>query len=445
MIGEGLMQNHFTGVDWAVLAAYFVATMSIGVYFYRRSRSTEGFTAAGRSLPGWVCGLSIFATYLSSISFLALPGKAFVGNWNAFVFSLSLPIATWIAVRWFMPFYRRSGEVSAYAHLERRFGSWARVYASLFYLLTQIARMGAVMYLMALALSVPLNWDIRTIIVVTGVSVTVYTFVGGIVAVIWADALQALVLMVGAVVCVVVMLWGLPEGPGQVFTIAAEHQKFSLGSYNPWDISEATFWVVLVYGLFINLQNFGIDQSYIQRYIASASDREARKSVWLGGLLYVPVSAVFFFIGTALFAYYQTHPDDLAEVRQTVAAQRLKNEEVSADRPDYAERLQATAASLTESDLGDKVFPHFIGKRLPQGVTGLLIAAIFAAAMSTLSTSLNSSATLLMSDYYRRFIDPEASEGRSMAVLYTATLVWGALGTGVALLLVNITSALDAC
>ena len=229
-----------------------------------------------------------------------------------------------------------------------------------------------------------------------------------------------------------------------MFTIAAEHQKFSLGSYNPWDISEATFWVVLIYGLFINLQNFGIDQSYIQRYIASASDREARKSVWLGGLLYVPVSAVFFFIGTALFAYYQTHPNDLAEVRQTVAAQRLKNEEVSADQPDYAERLQATAASLTESDLGDKVFPHFIGKRLPQGVTGLLIAAIFAAAMSTLSTSLNSSATLLMSDYYRRFIDPEASEGRSMAVLYTATLVWGALGTGVALLLVNITSALDA-
>ena len=213
MIGKGLMQNHFTGVDWAVLAAYFVGTMSIGVYFYSRSRSTEGFTAAGRSLPGWVCGLSIFATYLSSISFLALPGKAFVGNWNAFVFSLSLPIATWIAVRWFMPFYRRSGEVSAYAHLERRFGSWARVYASLFYLLTQIARMGAVMYLMALALSVPLNWDIRTIIVVTGVSVTVYTFVGGIVAVIWADALQALVLMVGAVVCVGGDALGAARGP----------------------------------------------------------------------------------------------------------------------------------------------------------------------------------------------------------------------------------------
>ena len=112
--------------------------MSIGFYFWRRSRSTEGFTVAGRSLPGWVCGLSIFATYLSSISYLALPGKSFADNWNPFVFSLSIPIATWIAVRWFLPYYRASGEVSAYALLEHRFGVWARLYASVFYLLTQI-------------------------------------------------------------------------------------------------------------------------------------------------------------------------------------------------------------------------------------------------------------------------------------------------------------------
>ncbi|MCD6395511.1 MAG: sodium:solute symporter, partial [Planctomycetes bacterium] len=302
------MQGYFSVIDWGVLAVYFVGTMSIGFYFYRRSRSTEGFTAAGRSLPGWVCGLSIFATYLSSISFLALPGKAYATNWNPFVFSLSLPIATWIAVHYFLPYYRASGEVSAYAHLEKRFGPWARGYVSLFYLLTQLARMGVVMYLIALSLYVLLDWDIYAIILIIGASVTLYAFVGGIVAVIWADALQAIVLMIGAGVCSLIMLFGMPQGPGQVFAIAAEHDKFSLGSFG-MSLAAPTFWVVLVYGVVINLQNFGIDQSYIQRYIASKSDKEARKSIWLGGLLYVPVSALFFFIGTQLFAYYQTHPD----------------------------------------------------------------------------------------------------------------------------------------
>lgn len=439
------MDRHFTGIDGVVLAAYFAATMGIGFYFYfyRRSRSTEGFTTAGRSLPGWVCGLSIFATYLSSISFLALPGKAYAENWNPFVFSLSLPIATWVAVRYFLPYYRRTGEVSAYAHLERRFGPWARVYASLFYLLTQLARMGAVMFLMALPLSVLLGWDIRAIILITGLSVTIYALVGGIVAVIWADAVQSLVLMGGAAICAVVMLLGMPEGPGQLFEIAAQGQKFSLGGFG-LSLAEPTFWVVLIYGVTMNLQNFGIDQNYIQRYIASRSDREARRSVWLGGLLYVPVSAVFFFIGTSLFAYYQAHPTALDEVRTAVAVQRIQTEGLDPHAPANQARLAEIRTGLTDADIGDRVFPHFIGASLPRGVTGLVIAAIFAAAMSTVSTSLNSSATLVMRDYYQRYVNRSASERQSMAVLYGATVVWGLLGTSIALLLIRVTSALDA-
>jgi len=433
------MNQHFTGIDWMVLAAYFAATMGVGFYFHRRSRSTEGFTAAGRSLPGWACGLSIFATYLSSISFLALPGKAYASNWNSFVFTLSLPLATCVAVRYFLPYYRRTGEVSAYAHLENRFGPWARVYASLFYLLTQLARMGAVMFLMALPLSILLGWDIRTIILITGVSVTIYSFVGGIVAVIWTDALQSLVLMAGAGICALVMLFGMPEGPGQLFEIAARNHKFSLGSFG-LSVAQPTFWVVLVYGVTMNLQNFGIDQSYVQRYIASRSDREARKSVWLGGLLYVPVSAVFFFIGTSLFAYYQTHPEALDEVRTAVAIQRAQSQGLDPTDPT---QLAEIKGSLTNTDIGDKVFPHFIGAKLPAGVTGLVIAAIFAAAMSTISTSLNSSATLLMRDYYQRYVNHAASERQSMAVLYVSTVVWGLLGTVLALGMTHVKSALD--
>lgn len=437
------MDKHFTGIDWIVLAAYFAGTMAIGFHFYRRSRSTEGFTAASRSLPGWACGLSIFATYLSSISFLALPGKAYATNWNPFVFSLSLPIATWVAVRYFLPYYRRTGEVSAYAHLETRFGPWARIYASIFYLLTQLARMGAVMYLMALPLSILLGWDIHTIILITGLSVTIYAFVGGIVAVIWTDAMQSIVLIAGAGVCAIVMLCSMPEGPGQVFSIALANDKFSLGSFG-LSPAEPTFWVVLIYGIVMNLQNFGIDQSYVQRYIASRSDREARKSVWLGGLLYVPVSAVFFFIGTSLFAYYQAHPAALEEVRTAVAAQNLQADGLDPTAGANQEALAAERNGLTEAQIGDKVFPHFIGAKLPVGVTGLLIAAIFAAAMSTVSTSLNSSATLLMRDYYQRYINLAATERQSMRVLYGATAAWGLLGTGVALLLIRVSSALDA-
>lgn len=426
--------EHFSGVDWVVLVGYFALTMSIGFYFYRKSRSSEEFMAAGRSLPGWACGLSILATYLSSISFLALPGKAYAANWNPFVFSLSLPIATWIAVKFFMPYYRRTGDISAYAHLERRFGPWARGYASFFYILTQLARMGVVMYLMALPLCVLLQKDLRWIIVFTGLSVTIYSFVGGVVAVIWADAMQAIVLMVGAVVCSVILLFNMPEGIGQVFEIAAEHHKFSLGSFSGV-LTESTFWVVLVYGIVINLQNFGIDQSYIQRYIASKSDREARKSVWLGGLLYVPVSAVFLFIGTQLFAFYEVHPEYKAEVKLIVAEQKILQTGLSKEEPDFKLKVIEKAASLQEKDIGDGVFPHFIGRMLPRGVTGLLIAAIFAAGMSTVSTSLNSSATLLVTDWYRRFFNRDANEKRTMAALYIATILWGILGTCVALLL----------
>jgi SSS family solute:Na+ symporter len=420
------MESHFTAIDWIVIAAYFAASLAIGFAVYRRTRNPEAFTAAKRSLPGWVCGLSIFATYVSSISFLALPGKAFASNWNPFVFSLSLPLTTWIAVRYFLPWYRASGDVSAYAHLEHRFGPWARAYAGFFYLLTQLARMGTVLYLMALPMSVLMGWDLKTIIIVTGVSVTLYSLLGGIVAVIWTDALQAVVLIVGALACAGFIFFNMPEGPGQAFSIAAEHHKFSLGSLGS-SLVEQTFWIVLANGLILNLQNFGIDQNYVQRYIASRSDSQARRSVWLGGLLYVPVSAVFFLIGTGLFAFYQTHPDDMGKLRQAVAVQHAAG---------------PAADSLTVEQISDKALPFFIGSRLPRGLTGLVIAGIFAAAMSTISTCLNSSATLLLTEVYRRYIRPAATDRQSMIVLYITSFLWGGLGTAAGLALIPISRAI---
>ncbi|MFK7735217.1 MAG: sodium:solute symporter [Pirellulaceae bacterium] len=434
----------FAAIDWFVLVVYFVSILSLGAFFWRRNRSADQFTAGGRSLSGWLCGLSIFATYLSSISYLALPGKSFVDNWNAFAFSLALPPAALLAVRYFVPLYRASGEVSAYSWLEHRFGLWARLFASCFYLLFQVARSGVVMYLMALPMAVLFGWDIRTLIVLTGVIVTAYSFVGGIVAVIWADAIQAVVLLLGALLALLILLTGMDGGVSAVVEVANENQKFSLGDTTLWQVSQPTIWVVLAYGLFDNLRNFGVDQSYIQRYIAAGSDREAAKSVWLGALLYVPVSALFLFIGSALFTWYEQHPADIEEVRMIVAEQKLMQAGVSKSSTEYSARIAETAAALEPKDLGDRVFPHFIASHLPPGIRGLLIAAVFAAAMSTVSTSLNSSATLVMSDFYKRLMKPEADNAAQVLVLRSATVVWGGLGTVMAMALVSLTeTALD--
>ena len=291
-------------LDLLIFGIYILGVIGFGVSFSFRKRTAKDFTTGGGRLPSWALGMSIFATFVSSISFLALPGNAFGGNWNSFVFSLSIPIAAWIAVKFFVPLYRRLNSESAYFYLEERFGTWARIYASVFYLLTQLARMGAILYLLALPMQILFGWSIPVIIICTGLSVIIYSMFGGIEAVVWTDAIQGIVLIAGAIACLGVIFWTIPGGASEVFSTAFEADKFSLGSFD-FDFSSSTFWMILVYGLFINLQNFGVDQSYVQRYISSKTERDAVKSTWLGSMLYVPVSFLFFLIGTALWAFYQ--------------------------------------------------------------------------------------------------------------------------------------------
>ncbi len=349
-----------TIIDVFVFIIYLVGIVLFGSSFYRKNKTASAFTLGNNSVPSWVISLSILATFVSSISYLALPGQAYLSDWNVFVFSLSVPIASIIAVKFFVPLYRSANSPSAYTYLEKRFGPWAKTYASVMYLFTQLMRAGTILFLMALPLHILLGWDIITIIIITGLSVMAYSLLGGIQAVLWTDAIQAIILIVGALICIGILMFSMPEGPGQLFQIASENQKFSLGSFSS-GLTNPTFWVVLIYGLFINLQNFGIDQNYIQRYMSSKSDKDAKKSALNGGLLYVPVSALFLFIGTALFSFYK-----------------------------------ANQGLLPAGVEGDQVFPYFIVNQLPTGLTGLLIASIFAAGMSTVSTSINSTSTALI-------------------------------------------------
>jgi SSS family solute:Na+ symporter len=399
--------------DLVVLAAYLVAVVGLGLWLGRRRTDADEFMAAGRSLPGWAIGLSMFGSYISSISFLANPGKAYAQNWNAVAFTLATPIAAAIAVRWFVPFYLRQGAISAYEHFEQRFGRWARTYAVVCFLLYQMARMGTIVYLLALAVRELTGLHVTATILMTGGLMTIYTMAGGIKAVVWVGVLQSAVLIAGTLACLIAVIVKTPGGVGNILRSGAEYEKFSLGSLGG-SLSQPTFWVVFVFGLVTHLTNFGVDQSYVQRYLTARSDADAKRSVWLTAWLYLPVAPVFFFIGTSLFVFY---------------GMRLFGM--------YGATPEMLAAGLSADD----VFPRFIATQLPVGFAGLVVAAIFAASMDS---NLNSMATLTLCDLYKPYLRPQAGERESLLVLRIATLGWGVAGTGVGLAMIGVERALDA-
>lgn len=395
-------------VDILVFLVYLIGIVIFGSSFYKRNKTADDFTLGNRKIPAWAISMSILATFVSSISYLALPGQAYSTNWNPFVFSLSLPFASWMAARFFVPLYRSVNSPSAYTYLEIRFGAWAKIYASLMYLLTQLMRTGTILFLLALTLNVFAGWNMVTVIIITGFSVMLYAALGGMQAVIWTDTIQGIILILGAIVSAFLLIFSMPEGPGQLFSIATANHKFSPGSFSP-DLRNSTFWVVLIYGFFINLQNFGIDQNYIQRYLTASSGKDAKRSAVYGGLMYIPVSFIFLFIGTGLFSYYSAQPGILPSGIQP-----------------------------------DRVFPFYIMNNMPAGFTGLLIASIFAAGMSTISTSVNSSSTVILNDYFRNSMLSGNIKKKSMRILYLSNLIFSILGILIAIAMINVQSALDA-
>lgn len=395
-------------IDIAVIAVYILGIVIFGACFYRRSKSIEGFTVGSRSLPGWALGLSILATYLSSISFLANPGKSYEANWSPFVFSLTIPVVCIVASRFFIPLYRGKLQTTAYEHLEHRFGYWARAFSGMSLILLQIGRIGVVLYLVSLAVHELVGWDLVTLIIALGVLTIFYTVLGGIEAVIWTDVVQAIVLLGGAAACCGLLMFRMPIDLSDALSSAARAGKFSFGGWK-FNLVMEGFWTVFLFGIVDNLRNFGVDQNYVQRFLSASSDREARKSLWFGGLLYLPVSALFFFIGTLLFLYYNA--------------------------------LEPVPAGLPTE--GDKVFPFFIVSELPVGLTGLIIAAVMAAGMSTLDSSINVSATVWTVDFYHRLMRRDATDHQLLNMTRITTLLIGVAGTGTALLLIREQTVLD--
>jgi len=421
--------------DLFIIAVYMLAMVLTGLWFSRKSKNADQFTKASGNIPGWAIGLSIYATFLSSNTFLGVPGKSFGSNWNAFVFSLSMPLSAWVSAKYFIPFYRQSGEISAYTHLEHRFGAWARTYAVICFLLTQLARMGSVFFGIALSLQALTGFSMATIMIAMGIIIIIYTVLGGIEAVIWTEVVQAIIKTLGAVLILYLVISKMPGGVQRIIEIGKNDNKFSLGSFN-LDFTSSTFWVILLYGFFINLTNFGIDQTYVQRYHATTSQKAAAKSLWLCVKLYIPASLLFFIIGSCLYAYYQVHPELADGLKLKAAAERLSSTASSRQIADLA-------ATLKPSDYGDKVMPHFMVTSIPTGLVGLIVSAILSAAMSTISSGMNASATVFTEDIYKRYINKNVTDKQTLRLLYISTFVFGVLGIVTGIAMIGVKSILD--
>lgn len=402
------MSYSFSSIDIFVLCLYGLSLIGMGVYFSRKTKTATQFMIADRSIPAWAAGLAVMSAYTSSISYIATPGKAYDDNWHPVIFALCMIPVSWFVCRYVIPWYRKTQTISVYGFLEERLGYWGRAYAAFSFVLYMVGRMAVILYLASLLLDSFLDWNIVYIIITIGVITILYTLLGGMEAVIWTDVIQSIIMICGILYCAIFLSQEIFIGDTPAIDFAVQQDKFSLGKLS-FIFSERTVWVMIIYGITENLRNLIADQNYTQKYATVGTEAEAKKSVWIATILYVSLTIVFLYIGTALWSYYQSSIASL---------------------PDHIVK-------------GDQVFPYFIATQVPVGLKGLIIAAIIAAAMSTIDSALNCSATVLHLDFYKRFTSMELTDKQEMSFLRWSTVVWGVLGTLFALLMISAKSALD--
>ncbi len=355
--------------NYVVLGGYLLSMLGVGAYFARKNRSTDDYFRGGMTIPWWAAGCSIFATMLSSLTFTGLPSKAYAQDWVYAIGNLMIPVVAFAGVYVALPFYRRIDATSAYEYLEQRFSRGLRLFGSASFTLFHLFRMAVVMSLTGLALAVatPLTPG-QSVLLMGGLSI-VYCTMGGIEAVIWTDTIQTFVLLGGALLALALLLAGTDGGFDSAFDTAVAEDKFRLLNLH-WDgtSTQLAVWVVVLGALGQHLSSYTADQAVVQRYMTTPDQRLAARSIWTNAVLTIPATLLFFGIGTALHAYYRSHP----------------------------ERLDPTITT-------DQVFPLFIAREMPVGIAGLVVAGIFSAAQSTVSTSMNSIATTLVTDWMRPF------------------------------------------
>ncbi|MBI1372503.1 MAG: sodium/solute symporter [Phycisphaera sp.] len=397
-----VVDRSFGTLNFAVLGVYLLATVGVGVYFMRKNRSTDDFFRGGKQVAWWAAGCSIYATMLSSITYMAIPAKAFAQDWVYLMGNMMIIAVAPIAVYLALPFFRRIDATSAYEYLEQRFNRPVRLFASAMFTLFHVFRMAIVMSLAGLALATVTPMTAWQCVLIMGVLSMLYSTLGGVEAVIWTDTIQTFVLLGGALLCFALMVLGTDGGFGSFVDTALREGK--LHTFNlHLDPSSANLalWVVIVGALGQNISSYTSDQAVVQRYMTTPTEKRAAASIWMAAILTVPSTLLFFALGTGLFTFYHSHPDKLDPTFMT-----------------------------------DQIFPLFIADEVPVGVAGLIVAGIFAAAQSTISTSMNSTATALVTDFLRPF-NVCRSERSYLNVARTATLAFGVVGTLLGLLFVS--------
>ena len=387
--------SHFGAFDYALLLAYLATIIAIGAYFSLREKTSNDYFLAGGRVPWVVAGLSMMASQVSSIGFMAVPAKSYATDWAYYTGVITWFMVVPIVTRAYIPFFRRLNVTSAYEYLEERFHLSVRLCGTVIYSILQLGRLAIVLYLPALALSTVSGIDKSYCIILTGVVCTSYVMAGGIEAIVWLDALQAILLIGGALLCITIVLVDI-GGVGRFWEVAHADGKFNLAEID-WSMATATLWVVLAGNFFARLGELTSDQTIVQRYMVACDERASRKSLWTNVGMAIPWATVAFLFGTTLYVFYQIHPE------------------------------------LMDPSLeDDAVVPWFIAHSVPPGLSGLIIAAICAAALSSLDSAIHSVATIWVTDFVVR-LRPKTSDAARLRLGRGFTLLLGAFGTAAAL------------
>ncbi len=479
-------------LDWVVVVVYLVWVVWDGLKASKQTGELDGYLRAGRSLPWWVVGLSVMATQLSAITLVGTTGQGYNDGLRFIQFYFGLPLAMIILSLTLVPFFYRSGVFTAYEYLERRFDLKTRTLASMAFLVQRGMSCGVIIAAPALVLSIVLGWNLTNTVLLIGVPTVIYTVLGGVQAVAWTDVKQMAIIVGGVLAAVIVLLMGLPEG---VSTTAALTVAGAAGKMKAIDFSfklsdTYTFWSGMIGGLFLMLSYFGCDQSQVQRYLTAKSVDEGRHSLLMSAFVKIPLQVLILMMGVLVFVFFLFHrapllfnPLDSAKVMASDKAADYQALQTEYDQKALARNVAATnfahATTGTDSEVasareafvtadadvkdvrrralaivkgvfGDVkrtdtnyIFPTFILTYLPMGLVGVLIAAIFAAAMSSIAAELNALATATVIDFYRRHLKPKATDKETLTVSRWATAGWGVFTCVVAVYAANLGSLIE--
>lgn len=469
-------------IDWTIVAAYLVWIVWDGVRLTKRSHELRGYFLASRSLPWWAVGLSVMATQLSAITMIGTTGQGYLDGMRFLQFYYALPIAMIALSVTLVPFFHRADVYTAYEFLERRFDARTRAFTSFLFLLSRSMSLGVVISAPAVVLSVVLGLDVTTTVMLIALPTAVYTMFGGVQAVTWTDVKQMILIVFGLLAAFAVLVAGLPEhvGVADALRIAGATGRTQTFDFSFDLTNQYTFWSGTIAAFFLFCSYFGTDQSQVQRYLTTPSIDQARESLLMSAYWKIPLQALVLLVGVLMFVFYMFTPSPMlfnpvhdgelrngphgaayaalerrfeaATASRAAAASVMARADAAGDRATAAaaaEQLKATDAEIREirsealalvrRATGDAtyndvnyVFPTFITTYLPVGLAGLLVAAIFAAAMSTISAELAALSTATVIDFYRRFVRPEASDRHFLLVSRGATGFWGLFASAVA-------------